>query len=582
MENSTGFEIYYKKGIDNARITLNKDNVKGDIPDICCFLCNLVPVHPEICDICNKIICSTCLKEYLKTSKSKCPSCFNKYEQGDIPYNLQKIFDNIVISCQYFKNDCLETLSHKNLLPHEKKCPHVNKECDNCKKKLKFEEFEKHSQSCISEKKPEPKSEPKLVEIRKDPIPDIFAEKIKCKDCPYEDTLINWENTEKLVQHVQHRLLEIQQRKLDEMRNELKIYLDQIKIDKTIVENKSRSPSTMIMPVIESSNPETEKIKHLQFKKDICVNVDNNYQVDDRFCVFSSFMDENLVVWGTDSYSLEVYDLAMEKIIREIKKAHTSNIIVCRHTSDTIKKKTYIITSSYDRSIKIWDVENKFENILTIVDAHKDYAIFSCLILANIIDNTNYIFSSNFKDKTNGIKIWDFKGELITIINEKGVRHLSTFFNEKNEKSYLIVCNETEVNSYDLTTNELYKTYNSSPTSAHFCALVNKNGRLIEGDNLGIIRIWDFHTAELVKSITRSSSNFTISSINLYHNSPFLFAASSDGTVLFYDLKLGKNVKGYVGHKGSVYCVKTFDHYLYGPCFFSYGYDGKIKLFINK
>ena len=80
--------------------------------------------------------------------------------------------------------------------------------------------------------------------------------------------------------------------------------------------------------------------------------------IDKVFCAFSSFKKQNLVVWGNYNH-LEFFDIDEDKIIKTISNAHNSTIYCCRHYPDIRNKIDYILTTSLDYSIKVWNV-NKF------------------------------------------------------------------------------------------------------------------------------------------------------------------------------------------------------------------------------
>jgi WD40 repeat protein len=267
--------------------------------------------------------------------------------------------------------------------------------------------------------------------------------------------------------------------------------------------------------------------------------------------------------------------LILEKTNHLIKNAHTSNIICFSNCSDPIKKLTYLLSCSYDRSIKIWIPENKWENVINISDAHYDYSIFSAQIFYHIIKKEIFIISSNFNEKI--IKIWDSNKNCIKAINESGVKFINWWYDSELEKYYLISVNNTEINSYEFLNIHIYTTFNPDDQSTPTSALVNKYGHLIESDSKGTIRVWDFHSAELISVIIRGSNKFKITGINLL-DEEILLAASSDKFVLVYDLRENKFLKSFSSHNNEVFTVKSFYHPIHNKIFASYGFDCKIKL----
>ena len=101
---------------------------------------------------------------------------------------------------------------------------------------------------------------------------------------------------------------------------------------------------------------------------------------------------------------------------------------------------------------------------------------------------------------------------------------------------------------------------------------------LIESDGNGYIRMWNFHTGILIKSIT-SSPTLNLRGICLW-NDDYLFAAGNDYQVKLYDLTQGKFIKSLKGHTSTVCSIEKVVHPKYGECLISQGLDGKLKMWI--
>ena len=99
---------------------------------------------------------------------------------------------------------------------------------------------------------------------------------------------------------------------------------------------------------------------------------------------------------------------------------------------------------------------------------------------------------------------------------------------------------------------------------------------LIESDGNGTIRIWNFDTAELLKSIN-STNSINLRGICLW-NDRYLFAAGNDSQVKLFDLEEGKFVKTFTGHTSTVCTLEKIMHPKYGGCLISHALDGKLKI----
>lgn len=317
--------------------------------------------------------------------------------------------------------------------------------------------------------------------------------------------------------------------------------------------------------------------QELVFKEDICTNAHKTNSIDRVFCAFKSFLGEALVVWGSTSNNLEFYDCEKGKIIKTFHPAHNQTIFSCRHYPDIKQRIDYIITSSYDRTVKIWDYRQA-SYVLSIPNVHSGYYIYSVSVLFNHQEENKYIITSSSNDK---MKVWDFHGNFLRNfgIDTESTYFIDVYFNKSTKKYYIINANSVDVKSYDFATGNIYHKYKGTPQTWHMSAVVNetKDGQLlIESDGSGKIRIWDFNTAILLKNIG-SSYSLNLRGICLW-NDRYLFASGNDYQVKLIDLEEGKFVKSYKGHTSTVCTIEKIMHPKYGGCMISQGLDGKLKL----
>ena len=315
----------------------------------------------------------------------------------------------------------------------------------------------------------------------------------------------------------------------------------------------------------------------LVFKQDICSNSHKTNSIDRVFCAFKSFNGEPLVVWGSTSLNIEFYDCNKDKIVKTIFQAHKQTIFSCRHYPDVRLRKDYIITSSNDRSVKVWDI-TKDNYDLYISNVHNGYYIYSVSLLCHIHKETNYIITSCPNEK---MKVWDFSGAYLRNFGQsnESTYFIDIFYNKIQKKYFVINANSNDVKSYHFETGDLYQKYKGTPQTWHMSAVVNDVNDifvLIESDGNGTIRIWNFDTAELLKSIN-STNSINLRGICLW-NDRYLFAAGNDSQVKLFDLEEGKFVKTFTGHTSTVCTLEKIMHPKYGGCLISHALDGKLKI----
>ena len=314
----------------------------------------------------------------------------------------------------------------------------------------------------------------------------------------------------------------------------------------------------------------------LVFKQDICSNSHKTNSIDRVFCAFKSFNGEPLVVWGSTALNIEFYDCNKEKIVKTIYQAHKQTIFSCRHYADIRLRIDYIITSSNDRSVKVWDA-TKDNYVLYIPNVHNGYYIYSVSLLCHLHQEKNYVITSCPNEK---MKVWSFTGMYMYNFGQsnESTYFIDVFYNKNQKKYFIINANSNDVKSYYFESGDLYHKYKGTPQTWHMSAVVNNINdifALIESDGNGTIRIWNFDTAELLKSITAHSIN--LRGICLW-NDKYLFAAGNDSQIKLFNLEEGKFVKSFKGHTSTVCTIEKIMHPKYGGCLISHALDGKLKI----
>jgi WD40 repeat protein len=358
-------------------------------------------------------------------------------------------------------------------------------------------------------------------------------------------------------------------------------------LEKKFDEKMEQIENEIILPKDDTSIYTSRKVilkfvkdpTELVYKEDICGTAHKTNSIDKVFCAFKSLSGESLVVWGTPQYSIEFYDLEKGKIIKTIPNAHNQTIFSCRHYVDYINNIDYIITSSYDKTVKTWDLKN-FQNILNIKNPHSGYYIYSVNILCDQKEGANYIITSAPNEY---MKVFDFSGNYLRSFgqNDESTYFIDTYCDSKEGVHYVINANSSDVKSYEFKTGKLYHKYKGSPQTWHMSAIVNETKEqqiLIESDGNGYIRMWEFHTGNLIKTIP-SSVSLNLRGICLW-NDDYLLAAGNDYQVKLFDLAQGKFIKSFKGHTSTVCSIEKIVHPKYGECLISQGLDGKLKLWI--
>ena len=325
----------------------------------------------------------------------------------------------------------------------------------------------------------------------------------------------------------------------------------------------------------EIKNAEVNKLK---FAKDIVQNGPNYSGASQMFAVFKSLKGEVILAYPTKDRTLELYNLEKETLIKSIKDAHSSDIYCCRHFVDIKSNTDLLITSSYDKSLKIWNLENNDTPLLTIENAHSNGFSFSPCILSNEKLNENYIISGADDEY---IKIFDFKGKFLEKQIKVGdyVNYLDTYYEADKKKIFIINGTSRGLKVHDFDDCSVYKTYYEKEPSPHAYIILHNNEtknrmELIDADMKGFIRIWDFHSAKLIKTIKMET---IVNGICLW-DTRYLATSGRDTNIKLVDLKSKKIIKKLSGHEKETLSVKKINLSKYGDCLVSLDRNGIIKL----
>ena len=327
----------------------------------------------------------------------------------------------------------------------------------------------------------------------------------------------------------------------------------------------------------ETNIVEDEKIK-FDFKKDITSNAPTYCSATQMFSAFKSVKGETLAAWVTKEKTIELYNLEKEETIKTVKDAHTKDIHSCRHFLDTKKNTDLLITCSYDKSVKVWDIEKMEKPIVIIENAHSNGYIFTSCILSHEKMNDNYIISGADDE---GIKIFDFNGKF----TEKKVKchdyvNLLDVYYYKREKKFCVInANSHDIRVYNFDDLSVYKTYIEKNASSHAHVIVYENEKddqvqLIDSDMKGFIHIWDFNTEECLKTIFLQT---IINGICLW-DKQYVACTGRDKKIKIVDLNEGKIVRILTGHEKDTLSVEKIKIDKYGDCLVSHGKDGLLKV----
>ena len=320
--------------------------------------------------------------------------------------------------------------------------------------------------------------------------------------------------------------------------------------------------------------------KDLKYIETITNKCLKSYTIDCLFDAYTAF-DGNCYLASSHGspFSIEIYNLSNNKLTATLSVL--KQIYIIRHYAQFTKRIDYLLTTTTEKSVKIYNL-NTFTEYLTINNCYTGTYMYSALLLFDDFNNKNYIVTSSPNDF---IKIWNFEGgKFVRNIGSK--TDYTYFINlwKNNDKYYIIDANADNVKIYGTEKeNQLFGEYSGTERTWHMCAFVEKLNdidTLFESDGKGDVRLWNLETHQLIKRI--HCQGVSLRGLCLW-NSKYILAASSDKSFKILDFENGELVASVSGqHYNSLCSIKKIMHPLYGESLLTGSIDGTIKLWVNK
>ena len=308
------------------------------------------------------------------------------------------------------------------------------------------------------------------------------------------------------------------------------------------------------------------------------------------------------IVYISNITNIIFYNLMSNEITCAIKEAHgLTQIINIHHYS--YDKKDIILSASSDSNIKLWKFRT-LECFLEITKTNDKNLISACLFK----DKNQYFIAT--AHQLRNLIIFDIEGKQIKEFQKSvnvpkditrkeydnyvnGVYFMDIYFDMQSSKNYILYCGIGFLKSYGIDKGKLYQNYvkgnyGNNANNAYYHFVIWDNGiivKLITAYSYGTIRIFNFHSAELLSEIkTDSNSKISFSSLCLWDNN-YLFVTNENFSLKLIDIEKKKVIKTFPFPKesetGNGIFVKMFHHPLYGKCLLCQHKDKTIKLWIQ-
>ena len=580
--------VRFKMGnVESERVIVLDDKEKGNLPKLLCANCNKFPLEPMNCSDCNCILCGECMK-----NKTKCLKCSSIFKYKKLDEDLKNLFSLCKIICKYSPCGCQEQLSPNEILHHEKTCKDNKKKCENCGEVMTYEKYLKHHKEC-------------------------GLNLTECETCGYKDSVREYDKTNRKIEHIKHILFpeieNIVKKEVEKAVSAINDSLDKRDAYKEAPDNKLEDELKKrlldIQQLLLNMQPKNyadrsddlgkmtkaqyldRKIKNVKLVLTVPSKIDNAFECNDKYCIVHTFKNDNFILYPNIKYGINCYNLSSSKDIVILPKAFESNITCMASCQNTKKNLSYFAAASYDRTIKVYTIEDGFKKIKTYKEIFQDYSNF----MIDLYCYNNQIILLAGNENLKQIKVlYPEEGEKEkTLMKTMTCKNKILFLkhNPSNEEEFFMG-NDEGIFLYNIfnligegddsnKNIDIEKEYidKSDEKSKHICItfLENEKNIFVEGDSLGVVRVWKIKEGELQIKIKRGILKFQISSLDAWSGRTII-GGTKDGKLIIYDIYDGVAVGEIGEHKGYVYCVKIAENWKYEKIVTSCGFDGQLKI----
>ncbi len=229
----------------------------------------------------------------------------------------------------------------------------------------------------------------------------------------------------------------------------------------------------------------------------------------------------------------------------KVQKAHTERIFTCSHFLDKYNKRDLLITSAFDKKIKIWNITNNFQ---IIYEKKPDYYFQenTYLLSESILSDNNkiYLIVSAYEIKSKGYDLLYYntskKLDWRHFENSRdNTNFLDIYYNHGNPE--IIAANLGNVKIYNFQNKKLIKFFHDNNNKLNFLSAIVKDDsfnskNLIVSAGDGLLRIWDYNNPNMLLQAIKTYLNVWLVGLELISDR-YLLAAGADGNIKEFDLK---------------------------------------------
>ena len=306
------------------------------------------------------------------------------------------------------------------------------------------------------------------------------------------------------------------------------------------------------------------------FKSSTHVTSFNASLLPNKFALFSKKGEYFLASPLYNSFDIIILNIDNKFTI--VLKGHKANVYCIRYKN--LFNLDYLISSSKDKSIKVWDISSN-TCMLSLDNCHNSINLYSCLLVS--INSMGYIISSVCCPEK--MKIFEFPSGVLL----KQYGHIKDYtifidvwIDNQSTKTYILNSNIYDIKLIDFDNGKEFLTFKSKDNKAKcYWEVITVDKKLIATNSKeSVLTIWNIYTSEILKVINLINCGPTIL---LWNHQTVI--TSTNKNLLIINISTFKIKEVNHNHKSKIGTFKKFYHNKYGEILLTGGGEDCNKIY---
>ena len=255
---------------------------------------------------------------------------------------------------------------------------------------------------------------------------------------------------------------------------------------------------------------------------------------DSVYCIAVT-MDNKYIISGSVDKTIRIWDL-QNKIQDCILRGHSAEVKSVAVTRDS----KFIVSGSFDTTIRIWDLQNKMQT--HILTGHTDR-----VRAVAITSDNKYIVSAS---KDNSVRIWKLENKTIFAVMEGHTREINSVIITNDDKYVVSASDDKTIRIWSIQAKATVSVLQGHSLDVTSLAITSDGMYLISSSLDMSIRIWNFQRQKLEAEL--SGHRGGIWSVAITNDNNYIVSGSADCTIRIWSIRERKQMLAFNAHNDCI------------------------------